>query len=384
MKIEKIELRHIRLEHAEPFETSFGRFTERHLVILKVFTDIGTTHCEAPSLIGPYYTYETTQTTMHIIRDFIAPALLDRAVDSIEALNDAIAFVRGHNIAKSALDTAWFHLSAAHAGLSLSRFLGGTRDFIEVGISVGIQPDLDTLVRYVERSLKAGYARIKIKIKPGWDIEPVRILRQTFGNIPLMVDANSAYRLSDMGVFQALDPFELLMIEQPLGFDDIYDHSKLQGQIATPICLDESINTVADAQVALELGACRVINIKLSRVGGLMPAKKIHDMCQDSGIPVWCGGMFESAIGQADCIALASLPNFKFPADIAPSKRYFKRDLIKPFITLEGGRVKVPTAAGLGFPIDEDVLEECTVEKEVLVPSCANSRGRGSEIVAEP
>jgi O-succinylbenzoate synthase len=367
MKIDKIELRHIRLEHAEPFETSFGRFTERHLVILKVFADIGTTHCEAPSLIGPYYTYETTQTTMHIIKDFIASALLDRDIGSIEALHKAMGFVRGHNITKSAFDTAWFHLNSAHAGQSLSRYLGGTRDFIDVGISVGIQPDLDALVRYVNRSLDAGYSRIKIKIKPGWDIEPVKILRRTFGNIPLMVDANSAYQLSDVDVFRALDHFELLMIEQPLGFDDIYEHSKLQAQLATPICLDESINTVANAQEALALGACRVINIKLSRVGGLMPARKIHDMCQDTGIPVWCGGMFESAIGQADCIALASLPNFKFPADIAPSERYFKRDLISPFIALESGRVKVPTGTGLGFQIDEGVLEECTVEKDVLL-----------------
>jgi len=173
--------------------------------------------------------------------------------------------------------------------------------------------------------------------------------------------------LSDVDVFRALDHFELLMIEQPLGFDDIYEHSKLQAQLATPIWLEESINTVANAQEALALGACRVINIKLSRVGGLMPARKIHDMCQDTGIPVWCGGMFESAIGQADCIALASLPNFKFPADIAPSERYFKRDLISPFIALESGRVKVPTGTGLGFQIDEGVLEECTVEKDVLL-----------------
>jgi len=363
MKIERIEIRHIRLEHAEPFETSFGRFTERDLVILKVFTDLGTTQAEAPSLIGPYYTYETTQTTIHVIRDFIAPAILGRQIDSVEALYAAMKFVRGHNIAKSALDTAWFHLNAAHTGQSLSHYLGGNRDYIEVGISIGIHPDLDALVQQVDRALKTGYSRIKIKIKPGWDIEPVKELRKTFGNIPLMVDANSAYKLTDATLFKSLDPFELLMIEQPLGFDDIYEHSQLQAQIATPVCLDESIDSVADAEAALALKACRVINIKLSRVGGLLPAKRIHDLCQAAGIPVWCGGMFESAIGQADCIALASLPNFTLPGDIAPSERYFKRDLISPFIVLEDGRVRVPTSPGLGFEVDENFLEECTLEK---------------------
>ncbi|MCL4486944.1 MAG: o-succinylbenzoate synthase [Chloroflexi bacterium] len=366
MRIHTIELRHICLEHAEPFKTSFGRFTERHLVILQLCTDIGTTYCEAPSLIGPYYTYETTQTTIHIVRDFLAPALLRREINSITELHDAMAFVRGHNITKSAFDTGWYHLSAANAGQSLGHYLGGTRDHIDVGISVGIQPDLEALVRYVDRSLAAGYSRIKIKIEPGWDVKPVRELRRAFGNIPLMVDANSAYRLSDIEVFQALDPFALLMIEQPLGYDDIYEHSKLQARIETPICLDESINTVANAQEAIAMKACRVINIKLSRVGGLLPAKTIHDMCRDVGIPVWCGGMFESAIGQSDCIALASLPNFKLPADIGPSERYFKKDLISPFIRLEGGRVRVPTAAGLGFQIDEAFLEECTVERFIL------------------
>jgi O-succinylbenzoate synthase len=371
MKIERFDLRHIRLEHAEPFETSFGRFAERHLVILKVYSDIGETYSEAPSLIGPFYTYETTQTTLHILRDFICPALMGRQINTIEALQEAMAFVRGHNIAKSAIDTAWFHLNSAANGMSLSRYLGGVRDSIAVGISVGIQPTLDALSQYVERSLAQGYGRIKIKIKPGWDVEPVKMLRARFGEIPLTVDANSAYTLADAEIFQQLDEYGLLMIEQPLAFDDICDHAALQAMITTPICLDESINTVADARTALALGACRIVNIKLSRVGGLRNARQIHDICEANAVPVWCGGMFESAIGQADCIALASLPNFKFPADIAPSERYFKQDLISPFISLDRGQIRVPTAPGLGFEVDERFLDQCTVERQTIEPARA-------------
>jgi len=368
MKIEQIELRHVRLVHTSPFETSFGRFTERHTVILKVHADIGTCYAEAPSLIGPYYTYETTQTTLHIIQDFIAPALLHHEIDSIMDLHKALAFIRGHNIAKSGLDSAYYHLISAQAGRSLARYLGGTRDYIDVGISIGIEGNLDALIERVDWALRKTFKRIKIKIKPGWDLEPVRSIRQHFADVPLMVDANSAYTLDDVRMLKKLDKYELMMIEQPLGYDDIFDHSKLQRQLDTPICLDESIHSVADVQEAIGLGACKIINIKLSRVGGLFPAVQIHDLCQRHGMPVWCGGMFESAIGKADCVALASLPNFTLPADIAPSDRYFIRDLISPFIVLEDGQIKVPTAPGIGFDVDENFLQEATVGDVLVLP----------------
>lgn len=366
MKIERIELSHIRLHLTQPFETAFWRVTERDLVIVKVLTDVGASFGEAPSLGSPSYTYETTQTNFHIITDFIAPALLQKEIASIEDLHKALAFIRGHHIAKSAFDTAFYHLMAKQAGKSLSHYLGGTRAYIDSGISLGIQESLDALVERVSWALNEGFLRIKIKIKPGWDIEPVRILRATFGNIPLMVDANSAYTLDDAGVFKKLDDYNLLMVEQPLGYEDIYDHSRLQTQIRTPICLDESINSVDDCKTAVAFGACKIINVKLSRVGGLLPSIIIHNICQEHGVPVWCGGMVESAIGQTDAIALASLPNFQFPADIAPSERYFVRDVISPFVKLEQGQIKVPTSPGLGFEVDEAFLEEATLEKRNL------------------
>jgi len=367
MRFQRIELRHVKLQLVDPFETSFGRFTERHLVILKVFSDIGTCYAEAPSLIGPFYSYETTQTTLHILRDFIAPTLVKREIDSIEDLHRNLAFVRGHNIAKSGVDTAFYHLMAAYEGKSLSCYLGGIRLAIDVGISIGIQENLDALLERVDWALGKKYRRIKIKIKPGWDLEPVRLIRQQFGDISLMVDANSAYTLDAVDLFKQMDRYNLLMIEQPLGFDDIYEHSLLQKQIQTPICLDESIETVADARIAVEIGACRIINIKLSRVGGLYPAIQIHDLCQTRDIPVWSGGMVESAIGKADSVALCTLPNFRLPADIAPSDRYFIRDLVSSGLVLEEGRIQIPTGLGVGLEVDEEFLEEASVEAPIVI-----------------
>lgn len=367
MKIQCIELRHVKLEHTYPFETSFGRFTERHLVVLRVFSDIGTCYAEAPSLIGPFFTYETTQTTLHILKDFAAPAVLQQEITSIEDLHQRLAFIRGHNIAKSGVDTAFYHLMAAHEGKSLAQYLGGSRLAIDVGISIGIEDDLDALLRRVDWALQKGYRRIKIKIKPGWDLEPVRLIRQQFGDVSLMVDANSAFTLEHMDLLKQLDRYNLLMIEQPLGFDDIYEHSLLQKQLHSPICLDESIESYADAQAAVGIGACRIINIKLSRVGGLYPAIRIHDLCAEHGLAVWSGGMFESAIGKADSTALATLPNFTLPADIAPSDRYFVRDLTTSSLVLEDGRIQVPTGPGMGLEVDEEFLKDVTIEGPIVL-----------------
>ncbi len=367
MIFQRVELRHVRLQMTHPFVTSFGRTIERDLVILKVFSNIGTCYAEAPSLIGPYYNYETTQTTLHILKDFLIPSLLGKEIETIEQLHHAMEFVRGHNIAKSGMDTAFYHLMSLHHGMSLRQFLGGIRHKIDAGISIGIENDLETLLQRVGWARDKGFRRIKIKIRPGWDVSPVRAIRECYGNVPLMVDANSAYKLTDLDIFKLLDKYDLLMIEQPLGYDDIYEHSLLQSEISTPICLDESIESYADAQLAVYIGACRIINIKLSRVGGLYPATRIHDLCQDHGIPVWSGGMVESAIGKADSTALASLPNFLLPADIAPSDRYFVKDLALSGLTMEGGYINVPDGLGLGLDIDEAFLAEATVESPVVL-----------------
>lgn len=367
MKIDQIELHHINLEMARPFETSFGHFVDRHLVVLKIYSDLGICYSEAPSLVGPFYSYETTQTTLHILRDYIAPSVLHKEVNNIEELHENMRFIRGHNIAKSALDTAFYHLAAANEKKSLSQYLGGSLSYIDAGISIGIEGDIDALFTVIDQSIQKKYKRVKIKIKPGWDIKIVEEIRKNFGDIPLMVDANSAYTLDDFEMFKKMDKFNLLMIEQPLGYDDIYEHSILQKQIQTPICLDESIESVADAKLALEIGACKVINIKLSRVGGIFPSILIHDLCEAHGVPVWSGGMFESAIGKADSTALCTLPNFKLPADIAPSDRYFKKDIVRSGLTLKDGQIRVPINVGLGVEVDDETLKEVAVEPIVTI-----------------
>lgn len=367
MKFQRFELRHVRLELTRPFETSFGRFTDRHLVIMKVFSDMGVCFSESPSLHVPFYNYETTQSTLHVLKDFIIPTLFENEIDSIEDLHHLMEFVRGNNIAKSGIDTAYYHLVSKTEGKSLAEYLGGTRTEVEVGISLGIENNIDQLLEQIELALNKGYKRIKIKIKPGWDLEPIRQIRNLFGDIPVMADANSAYSLDDMDIFKKLDAFNLMMIEQPLGYDDIYEHSLLQHQIITPICLDESIETVSDAKLAVEIKACKVINIKLSRVGGIYPAIKIHNICEEHGIPVWSGGMVESAIGKADCTALSTLPNFKLPGDISPSDRFFKKDIVSSGLELHEGCILVPNKPGVGIEVDEKRLEELTVGNPIIL-----------------
>lgn len=367
MKIERIELRHIVLNLPQPFITSFGTTTERHLVILKVFSDVGICFAEASPREEPDYSYETIHTVLHVLEDFIAPVVLKHEIGTIEELHNSLKKIRGHHMAKSGIETAFYHLLSAAEGKSLAQYLGGTRTAIDVGISLGIpsgsegKSPQEELLDKVGSAVDKKYKRIKIKIKPGWDLEPIRVIRERFGEIPLMVDANSAYSLKDADIFKEMDQYNLLMIEQPLAEDDIYEHSLLQKQIQTPICLDESIESVTDARLAVEIGACQVINIKLCRVGGIYPSIQIHDLCQEKGIPVWSGGVFESGIGKADSTALCTLPNFKLPADIAPSDRYFVQDIVTSGLRLENGQIKVPDQLSFGLDIDEDFLEKVTV-----------------------
>ena len=373
MRIDEIEIRYVTLDMHTPFETSFGPYTATHTVIVRLRSGDRVAWGEGPAGGDPFYSAETAGTVFLMIRDFIAPMLLGKNVDSLEDLHGRLAPIRGNHMARGAVDTAVATMLALKRGQSLSAFLGGTRDKVACGVSVGIQRDgkgdvsIEQLLKAVARHVEEGYRRIKIKIKPGYDVDAVTEIRKAFGDdLPLQVDANSAYTLEDVDVFRKLDRFGLLLIEQPLAHDDIIDHAKLQSQIATPVCLDESIETFDDARHALDLGSCRVINIKHTRVAGLYHAKRIHDLCADRGVPVWCGGMLESAIGQCHGIAMASLPNFRLAGDLAPTTRYFRRDLISPWIEMKDGWMTVPTTPGLGFEVDEDYLEERTREKQVL------------------
>ena len=362
--IERLQLRLLRLPLVAFFETSFGRIYDRSFVLVSVEGGgvAGVGECVAD--VDPYYSAETTVTAWHILKDFLAPLVLGRAFEHPRDVFPALARVRGHHMAKAAIEMAAWDLAARQRGLPLARLLGGTRAEIASGVSIGIQDSVEQLLEKIARELAAGYRRIKIKIKPGWDYDVVEAVRARFGDVPLMVDANAAYRLDDRARLAALDRFALMMIEQPLDYDDIRDHARLQRSIETAICLDESIHSLRAAEEALDLGACRIINIKPGRVGGHAQAIAVHDACAARGVPAWHGGMLESGIGRAHNIHLASLPNFSLPGDIAASRRYFVPDLIEPGIDVTAaGTIPVPDGAGIGVTIDWDRVNAATVEQ---------------------
>jgi O-succinylbenzoate synthase len=316
---------------------------------------------------APNFSPETTETAWHILRDHLWPLSKGKRFASAADIWELLAPVRGHQMAKGALEAAVWDAEAKQRGVPLWRLLGGQREEIACGVSVGIKDSVDELVSAVRKELADGYQRIKIKIKPGQDIEQVRRLRQEFPGIKLMVDANSAYRLEDWPVLKQLDSLYLIMIEQPLGWDDLYGHVELQKNLATPICLDECIRTFEQAKAAVELNACKIINIKLGRVGGYRVARQIHDLCQEKGIQVWCVGMLESGIGRAHNIAVSTLPNFILPGDISASRRYWQEDIIEPEVSVSArGTIRVHTGAGIGYEPRLDLIEKLTVRKELL------------------
>lgn len=369
IEIESVELRTIRLPLKEPFETSFGSIDSRLIFLVSLHARGQTGWGEIVASEEPRYSYETIGTAQHVIRDFLAPAVLSRPVANLADLAARFTGFRGHNMARAGLELAYLDLLARMTGTSLSDLIGGTRTRIPVGVSLGIQTTVEGLLSRVDSYLSQGYQRIKLKIKPGWDIDVVRAVRRAHPKILLSVDANSAYRLDDEKLLKALDEFDLLMIEQPLDHDDLIDHAKLQSALSTPICLDESITGIARARQALELASCRIINIKIGRVGGYSQALAIHDLCYEEGVPVWCGGMLESGIGRAHNIALASLPGFILPGDISASARYFARDLIVPEVTVDkNGTVGVPKGPGLGFDVDMDFIDSRTQTLEKIAP----------------
>jgi len=367
VKIERLELRLLKLPLVHFFETSFSRVYDKQFILVTLDSGDVRGFGECVADVDPFYSAETNDTAWHIISEFIAPRVIGVDFEHPRDVFPSLKAIRGHNMAKAAVEMAAWDLFARQRGEPLSRVLGGARPRIASGVSVGIQDSLDQLAVKVERELAAGYRRIKIKIKPGWDIDAVRTVRDRFGSIPLMVDANAAYTLADAGHLAALDAFGLMMIEQPLDYDDISDHATLQKRLKTPICLDESIKSVRLAEAAIAAGACRIINIKPGRVGGFRESIRLHDLCAEHGVPVWHGGMLESGIGRAANIHLSTLPNFSLPGDVAASKRYFDPDLIDPPIEVAAdGTIPVPTGPGLGVSIVEDRLERATVRHAVV------------------
>jgi o-succinylbenzoate synthase len=367
MCLRKITLREIHIPLVAPFETSFGSTSLRRILLVEVDVDGTSGWGESTAGENPYYSYETVETARHIIRDFLWPMLKGSEFNAASEVFDLLAQVRGHNMAKAAVETAIWDAEAKRKNLPLAKLLGGTRDEISSGVSIGIQPSIEALIARVEKELAAGYQRVKIKIKPGNDVEPARALRQRFPRIRLMVDANSAYRLEDAPLLQQLDQFFLIMIEQPLGHDDIYSHAALQRQLETPICLDECIHDIEHARAAIEIAACKIINMKLGRVGGHTAARRIHDLCQSKSIPLWCGGMLESGIGRAHNIAMSTLPNFTLPGDVSASRRYWSEDIIDPEVEVTPkGTIRVPTTPGIGYAPRLDRIEQLTKRREVL------------------
>ncbi len=364
MFIEKIELIKIFLSYLEPFTTSGWTEDGNYGIIVKIFSDGVVGWGESPAGNGPWYNEETTNTAWSIQKDFLVPLILGKSIEYPNQTGKIFSHVRGNNKAKAGIEFALWDLYGKQTGKSLSGLLGGSKNKVEVGVSIGIQKNIDTLIRKVEEYISEGYRRIKIKIKPGYDVEPVRAIRKKWEHFPLQVDANSAYSFEDANHLKQLDEFNLLLIEQPLAHDDIYEHSKLQKLLATPLCLDESIVSLHHAKTAIELNACKIINIKPARVGGLSIAKSIHDLCESSGVPVWCGGMLETGIGRTNNVALASLSNFTLPGDISANNRYFKRDIVlNPFSLNKDGTLTVPDKPGCGAEVDEKLLESVTLEK---------------------
>jgi len=367
VKIEAITLREIRMPLVHFFETSFGRTTERRILLLTLHADCAEGWGECVAGEDPFYSEESVDTAWYATEKYLAPALLGKTIDKGSDVPAIAGKIRGHRMAKGALENAAWDAEAQQRQVPLSHLLGGTLKEIACGVSIGIQNSVEQLLEKIETELAAGYRRIKVKCKPGWDLQVFEKIRARWPGILLSCDANSAYTMEQVEHLKQFDRFNLLMIEQPLWHDDFYFHAQLQKQLKTAICLDEAIHERRDAQAAIELGSCRIINIKVGRVGGLSEAIAVHDVAKKAGIPVWCGGMLETGIGRSHNIALSSLPNFTLPGDVSASKRYWKEDIIEPAVEVSPqGLITVPTSAGRGFEIKTGMIEKLTVRKKQL------------------
>lgn len=369
MKIESISLHHLRMPLVSPFETSFGREVDRECMLISMNAEgfIGLGECVATR--DPGYNYETSGTAWHILKDFIAPLILGKDIADAADFQKRVEGIRGHHLAKAGVEMALWDLLGKRDGKSLKEMFGGTRDKVEVGVSIGIQESAAALVRSVESYLQKGYRRVKIKIKPGREVDETSAVRRAYPDLRLQVDANSAYTLETAEALKPLDDLDLLLIEQPLFEDDIWDHRRLQAEFKTPICLDESVVSPRHARYALEMEACRIINIKPARVAGLSQGIMIHDYCraQAQPVPVWCGGMLETGVGRASNLAIASLPGFVLPGDISASDRYYQRDITNErFVLNDDSTINVPNGHGLGITIDKDALKQFTLSEITL------------------
>jgi O-succinylbenzoate synthase len=365
-RLRAVELRRVAIPLVSPFRTSFGVETEKVCIVLRVEADDAEGWGECVAGPEPGYSEEFNDAAWFVLRDHLVPAVFAAGDIAVDELDGVLAGMRGHPMAKATLIDAFLDAELRAQGRSLAGFLGATADRVPCGVSIGIADTTEGLLAQVARYLAQGYRRIKLKIEPGIDVERVAAVRSVHPEVMLSVDANAAYTLRDVDVFRALDAFGLLMIEQPLHHDDLLDHAKLQAQISTPICLDESIRSAADAAAAIELGSCRIVNIKQGRVGGLLEAVRVHDVCRSAGVPVWCGGMLETGIGRASNLALAALPGFTLPGDTSASTRYFAQDLTEPFVLDADGTMAVPRGSGIGVAPLPERLEDCTRAVEVL------------------
>ena len=364
MKIDSISLREISMRLKAPFETSFGVTQDRRILLVEVMADGVRGWGEVTTNEKPFYTSETTETAWYIISDFIAPLLTGQTLEHASEFPGLMAAIRGHEMAKAGVENALWDIEAQMRGWSLSKLIGGTLNEIACGVSLGIRENPDALVKKVEQEIESGYQRIKLKIKPGKDLKFVSAVRQRFPEILLSVDANSAYSLDDSEHLKKLDAFRLLMMEQPLEWDEIYSHAKLQSKIETAICLDECVHNARHASAAIELGACRIINVKLGRVGGFTEARRIEELCRQAGIPVWCGGMLESGVGRAHNIAMSTLAGFTLPGDVSASSRYWHEDIIEPEVEVSStGTIAVADTPGLGYAVKRDLVERLTTRE---------------------
>jgi len=367
VKLEAAELRRLSLPLVAPFRTSFGTQTVRDVLLVRVTTADGAEGWgECVAMSEPTYSSEYVDGAHHVVREHLLPRLFDAPALTAVGVASALAAVKGHRMAKAAVEMAVLDAELRAKGVSLASHLGAVRGAVDAGVSVGIASSINELLDVVARHLDEGYRRVKLKIEPGWDVEPVRAVRERFGDdLLLQVDANTAYKLGDAPHLAQLDPFGLLLIEQPLPEHDLRGHAELAKRIRTPVCLDESIESAADAAVAIAMGACAIVNVKAGRVGGYLEARRVHDVCVANDVPVWCGGMLETGLGRAANVALAALPGFTLPGDTSASARYFARDLTEPFV-LDDGRLRVPTGPGLGVVPLDDVLAGATISVETV------------------
>ncbi|MBX6350023.1 MAG: o-succinylbenzoate synthase [Clostridia bacterium] len=370
MRLERVRLHVLRMRMKEPFRTSFGVEEEKRVILVEADVEGAVGVAECVAMVEPLYNEEWVEGAFLMLRDFLAPALLGADFDHPREVAPKLDFIRGNRMAKSAIESAIWDAYAKARGIPLWEALGGSWRPIPVGISVGIQPSPEALVRKVEGYLAAGYRRVKLKIAPGADLEYVAAVRRAFPDVPVMVDANSAYRLADADHLARLDDYDLMMIEQPLGHDDIVWHARLQSRLRTPICLDESIHTPEDAEKAIAIGACRVVNVKIGRVGGLERSLELHDVCRAAGVPVWCGGMLETGIGRAHNVAITTLPGFTLPGDTAASSRYWDEDIIEPpVVVTPEGTILPPKGPGIGYEVRWDRIARVREAEAELVPS---------------